>query len=1616
MIVETFHHDREARAWSTKTFPALDGERTLVLAFGAPELFDDPAPLVELRRAYPRAQLVGCSSAGEIVGPTVRDHSLSVAVARFDKTPLSSAVVAVASAADSFAAGQKLARQLARPDLRGVLVLSEGLGVNGSQLVAGINAVLPDSVVVTGGLSGDGTRFKRTWVAVGDKIRSGVVVAVGFHGDHISIGHGSRGGWDKFGPERVITRSEGNVLHTLDGKPALALYKEYLGDKAAELPASGLLFPLAMRATARDDKFLVRTLLAVDHEKQTMTFAGDLPKGHLVQLMKANFDRLIDGASLAAASAAHLAPGASSSTLAVAISCVGRRIVLGDRTEEEVEAALEALPRGTKITGFYSYGEISPYTTGHCDLHNQTMTLTVFGESETPLPKRAPAVARPALTPAAPGPRRSSSSAAFARVGVMKVPGTAEFEEAESGGATVSQARPPLSLPPAGMRLETFSYDLDRKAWSVTPLPALDSERTLVLAFGAPELIDDPEALRELRRNYPRSHLIGCSSAGEIVGPAVRDRTLSVSVARFQKTPLVTAVVEVESAADSFAAGQKLAAKLDRPDLRGVLVLSEGLGVNGSQLVAGINAVLPDSVVVTGGLSGDGTRFKRTWVAVGDKIRSGVVVAVGFHGDHISIGHGSRGGWDKFGPERVITRSEGNVLHTLDGKPALALYKEYLGDKAAELPASGLLFPLAMRATARDDKFLVRTVLAVDHDQQTMTFAGDLPRGHLVQLMKANFERLVDGASLAAGSAAQVAPGTSPTTLAVAISCVGRRIVLGDRAEEEVEAVLEALPKGTKITGFYSYGEISPYATGHADLHNQTMTLTLLSESETPLPPRAPAPRVKPPPTPGDDAGDAATTQVAPAKYAEEAKAAPAKHAEDAKAAPAKHAEEAKAAPAKHAEDAKAAPVAPPPPASAETPLSPGVASRPPLSRRAPASQPARAEVRDVAPPGAAGAGAAHDLRKVGGLLGVRLAGRLTEAWKGAALAKKLEGAVVFDLAGVERITSFGVREWLQMLKEAEPRVTQLYLARCSEPVVNQVSMIRKFAGGGQVVSFWAPYRCDACGSSFERLVDVEHDADAITAGEAPAASCPRCAGAGSFDDDAQTYFGFAAPHAGKAIPREVREALAELAQLEEPVGGEAVEKLVEGSVTRVKVNARLDGALRWNRILDGIEGQVVFDLGGAPSATADGAVAFEAALRRLAGDVESIRVEGCPRPLAERLAGGAPPGVTLASVIVDGHCDPCAANRAVLVDLAAHAAALGEGRDPAVPCKRCSAPLSFAEARPLLARLARSAAPPRVAEPPRAPEPPRTPAPPAATPAPAAPAPPGASKATVAVIAALGAAVFMLAINTLRGGEPPRPPLAPEPAITSGAPSARPAASAGWAKSADLPPAWVERLFAIDGEDVFVVGRGGPAPSEEAALAQARSDALARLVAGMIPELAGSPVQEFVQARAVAPERRKEVVEPAARRYLKQVGATATPERVDAVTRQREEGTEAFVRYRLSKQAFAAAVEGYKQTAVFQNLTVARFFPELEGSIRTDGELLVVAVQKSFQADLGSVRPGDVILDVNGHAVSTVDGLARTAADEWARTPPGVAFTLQIESLGARRTLRVVKSTPAEP
>ena len=364
------------QGWET---PLDNNDAQLVFLFGGRDALKNQDAITDLEKAFGDAHFVGCSTAGEINGVEVSDDSLVATAVHFDKTRVEIASLNLDEATDSADAGKKLADKIKADDLAHVLVLSDGIDVNGSELVAGLTGNLPEHVTVTGGLSADGDRFEETLVMAGNSISPRQLVAVGLYGESLKVGYASLGGWDQFGPERTITRSEGNVLYELDGKSALQLYKEYLGEHADGLPATGLLFPLAVRENL-DDVPVVRTILGIDEEAQSLTFAGDIPQGSLARLMKANFDRLVDGAA-GAAKTSGTALGDMNADLAILISCVGRKMVLKQRVEEEVEAVRDVLGESTTLTGFYSYGEISPFTpNAKCELHNQTMTITAFTE------------------------------------------------------------------------------------------------------------------------------------------------------------------------------------------------------------------------------------------------------------------------------------------------------------------------------------------------------------------------------------------------------------------------------------------------------------------------------------------------------------------------------------------------------------------------------------------------------------------------------------------------------------------------------------------------------------------------------------------------------------------------------------------------------------------------------------------------------------------------------------------------------------------------------------------------------------------------------------------------------------------------------------------------------------------------------------------------------------------------------------------------------------------------------------------------------------------------------------------------------------------------------------
>lgn len=378
----------ENGSWTPKdgfkaTQSNLGDKAQVIFYFGSNDILSNPSIYGAFKERYPKAEILGCSTGGEILNEEVNDDTCVYMALSFDKTKVKAVSEFIKSYEDSYRVGEKLGKQLNTPDLRGVMMLSEGLVVNGSDLVKGMNSQIDTTkVTVSGGLAGDGGRFKQTLVGCNDNPQTQFVAAVGLYGDDIIIRTGSEGGWQSFGPKRVITQSKGNVLYELDGKPALELYKKYLGDEAQNLPGSALHFPLAIwPKDKKQEDAVIRTILSVNEDSHSMVFAGDVPEGYNAQLMWGKFDSIVDGAILSAREAVAPKENVHSNSVSIIISCIGRKSLMGQRIIDEIEQASKVLGNDNLRIGFYSYGEIAKQKFyGSSALHNQTMTITTFSE------------------------------------------------------------------------------------------------------------------------------------------------------------------------------------------------------------------------------------------------------------------------------------------------------------------------------------------------------------------------------------------------------------------------------------------------------------------------------------------------------------------------------------------------------------------------------------------------------------------------------------------------------------------------------------------------------------------------------------------------------------------------------------------------------------------------------------------------------------------------------------------------------------------------------------------------------------------------------------------------------------------------------------------------------------------------------------------------------------------------------------------------------------------------------------------------------------------------------------------------------------------------------------
>lgn len=378
------------------------------------------------------------------------------------------------------------------------------------------------------------------------------------------------------------------------------------------------------------------------------------------------------------------------------------------------------------------------------------------------------------------------------------------------------------------MRIENRQW-VEGQGWTLPLSAPVGFDAQLVFVFGSPEQFSRKGLIEEIRSFYPNAHMVGCSTAGNISCGKVYDNSIVTTAVKFERTEVALAQVRLSEVKSGSEAGVALASSFDQAGLRHLLVFSDGLRVNGSDLVKGLWGTLPYGVAVTGGLAGDGLNFGRTLVCLDGPPEEGKIAAVGFYGDRLRVGYGSVAGWEPFGVERVVTRSKGARLISIDGEPALSLYRKYLGDLSSRLPASACMFPLSVKVE-KEGTSAILTPVSVDERTKSVIMSGDVPEGSTARLMRAGLDWLVSAAMQAANLGMEAVEPETPQ-LALIMSGVGRKMVMGQRAEEEVECVRDVFGPHTSLAGFYSYGEIAP-TQPHAryELRNQTMTITTFLE------------------------------------------------------------------------------------------------------------------------------------------------------------------------------------------------------------------------------------------------------------------------------------------------------------------------------------------------------------------------------------------------------------------------------------------------------------------------------------------------------------------------------------------------------------------------------------------------------------------------------------------------------------------------------------------------------------------------------------------------------------------------------------------------------------------
>lgn len=352
------------------------------------------------------------------------------------------------------------------------------------------------------------------------------------------------------------------------------------------------------------------------------------------------------------------------------------------------------------------------------------------------------------------------------------------------------------------------------------------SDADLVFVFGSVGILETPNFYSVLKDSFPNAHICGASCGSSILSESLVSDQCTILAIQFKAAQVRNLKVKISDRHDVDGVIHEIHKHFPLNNLKGLCILVDGFAINSGGLISNLTKKFP-SVPIFGGLASDGDAMITSCVmnnGIGEK---GIISVSGFYGESLSISTALAGGWQRFGPERLITKSHDNILEEIDGKKAVQLYKEHLQKEHLNLPHDGLMLPLSVYPKDHPELGKTRSVIGITDDEKALVFAGDVPKGHQARFMTSSIQSLCRGAEEAVATLKPNGDG-----FAIAFSCIGHHMFLSSMTEDELDVLTGCLGPNIPLVGFYSNGEICPIGGKHESaLHNQTTAIALITEA-----------------------------------------------------------------------------------------------------------------------------------------------------------------------------------------------------------------------------------------------------------------------------------------------------------------------------------------------------------------------------------------------------------------------------------------------------------------------------------------------------------------------------------------------------------------------------------------------------------------------------------------------------------------------------------------------------------------------------------------------------------------------------------------------------------------